>query len=64
MKLENKEEVRGVKFPHATETHEHCYHAYRGPMMMVIPDGHIVQKCCKCSSTRTVHADHAFGRKW
>jgi hypothetical protein len=27
---------------------------------MVIPDGHIVQECCKCKSHRTVHVDHVF----
>lgn len=38
---------------------DHCWHAKRGPIMMVIPDGHIVQECCKCHRTQTVHADHA-----
>jgi len=38
---------------------EHHFHAYRGPIHMVVPDGHIVQKCCKCEKTRVVHADHA-----
>ena len=32
--------------------HKHCWHDYRGAIWMVIPDGHIVQKCCKCSRTR------------
>lgn len=35
-----------------------CYHAKKGPIMMVIPDGHIVQECCKCHNTRVVHIDH------
>ncbi len=39
--------------------HEHCFHALRGPIFMVVPDGHIVQKCCKCEATRVIHADHA-----
>lgn len=46
--------------------HQHCFHDYRGPIHMVIPDGHILQKCCRCTSTRTIHVDHAHGdqRKW
>lgn len=38
--------------------HEHCWHAFRGPLLMVVPDGHIVQKCCSCKATRTIHVDH------
>lgn len=38
--------------------HEHCWHTHRGPIHMVIPNGHTVQQCCKCQATRTVHADH------
>ena len=38
--------------------HKHCYHASTKPIMMVIPDGHVVQKCCKCESVRTVHGAH------
>lgn len=38
--------------------HEHCYHASTRPIMMLIPDGHTVQKCCECPATRTVHVDH------
>ncbi len=40
------------------KSHEHCFHVYRGPIWMVIPDGHTVQKCCKCLTTRLVHVDH------
>lgn len=36
----------------------HCYHAHRGPIWMVIPNGHVVEECCKCHSTRTVHVEH------
>jgi len=25
---------------------------------MVVPDGHTVQKCCSCSSMRTIHVEH------
>ena len=39
--------------------HEHHYHNYRGPFWMVIPDGHVLQKCCKCPATRAIHGDHA-----
>ena len=38
--------------------HEHCWHMHRGPIWMVVPDGHVVQKCCKCPHTRTIHGDH------
>jgi hypothetical protein len=37
----------------------HCWHAHEGPYMMVLRDGHILQKCCKCQGTRTVHRAHA-----
>lgn len=40
--------------------HEHCFHAYRGAIHMVIPDGHVLEKCCKCETTRMVHIDHQF----
>jgi hypothetical protein len=36
----------------------HCYHVYRGPISMVVPDGHVVEKCCKCGLTTTVYAEH------
>ena len=39
--------------------HSHCWHAHRGPIWMVLPDGHIVQKCCECGAIRTVHVEHA-----
>lgn len=42
----------------------HCYHTKREPIMMVIPDGHTVQECCKCHQTRTVHVDHTFRRRY
>lgn len=45
-------------FKNCNENHEHCYHTYRGVLHMVVPDGHVVQKCCSCSSMRTIHADH------
>lgn len=47
---------------HNHNDHVHCWHALRGPIWMVIPDGHTVQKCCECSATRTIHVDHALGR--
>jgi hypothetical protein len=43
--------------------HEHCWRMYRGPISMVIPDGHTVQQCCKCQTIRTVHVDHAVDRQ-
>jgi hypothetical protein len=47
-----------MKISETEPEHEHCWHDYRGAIHMVIPDGHLVQKCCKCDSYRTVHADH------
>lgn len=44
--------------------HTHCYHMYTGAIWMVVPDGHVVQKCCKCTSTRTVHIDHTRPIGW
>ena len=40
------------------ESHDHCYHKLRGVIHMVIPDGHIIQKCCKCEEIRVIHIDH------
>lgn len=48
-----------MKISKQEDNHEHCYHAYHGPIHMVIPDGHTVQKCCKCGTTRAIHMDHA-----
>jgi hypothetical protein len=41
---------------------DHCWHIHQGPLMMVIPDGHMVQSCCKCKSLRTIHCEHIGGR--
>jgi hypothetical protein len=38
---------------------EHCWHPQEGPYMMVLRDGHILQKCCKCGAGRQVHRAHA-----
>lgn len=49
------------------QPHECCWHAYEGPSMVVLEDGHILQKCCKCPATRTIHKDHAHEssrRQW
>lgn len=40
------------------ETHEHCYHPFNGPVSMVLEDGHVLLKCCKCPATKTEHQDH------
>lgn len=42
------------------QNHEHCFHAYRGAIHMVVPDGHVLEKCCKCETTRMIHVDHQF----
>src|SRR5438094_5250299 len=38
--------------------HTHCWHVYRGAIWMVLPDGHVLEKCCLCPATRTVHVEH------
>lgn len=53
--------------PNAKESsHNHCWHIYRGPIWMVIPDGHVLQKCCKCDATQMAHVDHLHNkpRQW
>lgn len=39
----------------------HCWHLHKGPLMMVIKEGHVVQSCCKCQNMRQVHRAHAGG---
>lgn len=46
---------------------EHCFHNFSGPLMMVLPDGCVHQKCCRCFVTRNIHRDHAWqdkAREW
>lgn len=43
-----------------TAEHQHCWHAHRGPLWMVLKDGQVVQVCCKCDKHRTIHADHTL----
>lgn len=43
--------------------HECCWHQSSEAMMILLRPGQIVQVCCKCSATRTVHADHAWDRR-
>jgi hypothetical protein len=38
----------------------HCWHAKHGAIWMVVKDGHVVQECCRCPATRSVHRDHAM----
>jgi hypothetical protein len=40
----------------------HCFHQKEGPVWMVVPDGHIVQECCRCHEIRVIHLDHAAHR--
>jgi hypothetical protein len=42
--------------------HQHCWHAHRGPIWTVIPDGMILQNCCKCQATRMIHVDHTYSQ--
>lgn len=36
---------------------DHCWHFFRGASYAVLPDGHVVMKCCKCPATDTIHRD-------
>jgi hypothetical protein len=38
----------------------HCWHRKTGAIWMVVKDGHVIQECCRCDATRSVHADHAI----
>ncbi len=38
---------------------QHCFHRYEGPVWMVLPDGHVLEKCCRCGWAGNVHRDHA-----
>lgn len=37
----------------------HCYHM-ASSYMRVLPEDHVLQKCCHCCSTRTIHRDHLW----
>ena len=41
----------------------HCWHPYTGPIHMVVPEGHVIEKCCKCDEHRTRHVGHGFGNR-
>lgn len=45
------------------QEHEHCWHAYSDSYMMVFKPGEILQNCCKCPKTQTIHRNHA-SKKW
>lgn len=38
---------------------DHCWHNFVGIIHMVVPDGHVVQKCCRCEEMRDIHRDRA-----
>ncbi len=38
----------------------HCWHVKRGAIWMVVKDGHVIQECCHCPATRSIHAEHAL----
>ncbi len=40
----------------------HHWHLYTGPILMVIPHGHVVQDCCVCNALRTIHKGHVKPR--
>ena len=54
--LDEVVKARKALTPMNMTTHEHCWHPYLGPIWGV-PDGHIIQKCCGCLRTRTVHVE-------
>lgn len=37
---------------------ECCWHFYVGAIWMVVPEGHVVEQCCACGASRTVHREH------
>jgi hypothetical protein len=41
----------------------HCWHRKTGAIWMVVKDGHVLQECCRCPATRTIHLDHAMERR-
>jgi hypothetical protein len=36
----------------------HCFHPYEGPYMAVLPNGYVLEQCCKCEKTRQIHRAH------
>lgn len=38
--------------------HQHCYHLFTGPIMVVIKPDYVLEKCCSCGATRQSHRDH------
>ena len=34
--------------------HTHCWHFYQSRYALLIPTGFVLEKCCRCSETRTV----------
>jgi hypothetical protein len=49
-----------IQYKTKVDCTEHCYHLYTGSFMRVLPDGHVLQKCCSCDCTRTIHRDHLW----
>lgn len=43
---------------------EHCMHLFTGPIWMVVPDGHVMMKCCHCAHITTLHAGHVNHNLW
>ena len=41
----------------------HCWHRKTGAIWTVVKDGHVLQECCRCPATRTIHLDHAMERR-
>jgi len=41
---------------------EHCFHLFYGAAYVSLPDGYVLEKCCLCDETRSVHIDHQKGR--
>jgi hypothetical protein len=41
--------------------HWHCMRPYEGVLHMVVPNGHVVVKCCECPHMETRHMAHVVG---
>lgn len=59
MLTRNAESMKGSEEDGHCCGSDHCWHAKRGAIWMVVKDGHVIQECCRCPATRSVHADHA-----
>lgn len=46
------------------EEHKHCFHPTYDPCIPLAPNASdVVQKCCACTTTRTINKDNAMKRQ-